>query len=159
MSHQQKEPALLEADRAVTCDERGRVKRQSIAIVSGSLVTLPDGETFRFDSPQGKKWFQAVISFRFESSLGHSSFTARKQESNGLFYWYGTRKTDSKLKRKYIGTNSSKIVTIQRLEKVAEGLSDNTVESLRLHIKSLRKQLNKAKEELVEACDLLKTDG
>ena len=158
MLHQQKEPALLEADRAVTRDERGRVKRQSIAIVSGGLVTLPDEEIFRFDSPQGKKWFETVVSFRFESSLGHSSFTARKQESNRLFYWYGTRKTDNKVKRKYIGTDSSKIVTIQRLEKVAEELNDNTVEFLKLHIKSLKKQLNKAKEELVNAYDLLKTE-
>lgn len=97
--------------------------RQTIAIVSAGLVTLPDGTNFQLDSRRGQEWLLSTMSFRFVSTLGYKPFTARRQPQNALWYWYGYRKVGKNPRKKYIGIASLEVITTGKLEEVARKLT------------------------------------
>ena len=124
MSQQHKHLLQPQALRAVfTRDAKGRTMKQTIAIVSATSVTLPDGTNFQLNSERGREWLLSTMSFRFVSTLGHKPFTARRQPQNDLWYWYGYRKIGKNPKKRYIGIASPEVITIARLEEVARKLT------------------------------------
>jgi len=96
--------------------------QQSIPAVSQGVVKLPDGRAFNLESTEGAEWLDSATSFRFESSRGSKPFTARRQETRGIGYWYGSRKVEGRVHKKYIGKAEG--LSIARLEEVAEGLTN-----------------------------------
>ena len=99
--------------------------KQSIPAVVQQTVELDDGCVIEFESPKGSKWLESVVSFRYESTRGLASFTARKQVVRGIGYWYGSRKVAGKLHKKYISKVGD--MTIAKLEQVAEWLNNPPV--------------------------------
>ena len=99
--------------------------KQSIPAVVQQTVELDDGCVIEFESPKGSKWLESVVSFRYESTRGLASFTARKQVVRGIGYWYGSRKVAGKLHKKYISKVED--MTIAKLEQVAEWLNNPPV--------------------------------
>jgi hypothetical protein len=99
--------------------------KQSIPAVVQQTVELDDGCVIEFESPKGSKWLEFVVSFRYESTRGLASFTARKQVVRGIGYWYGSRKVAGKLHKKYISKVGD--MTIAKLEQVAEWLNNPPV--------------------------------
>jgi hypothetical protein len=99
--------------------------KQSIPAVVQQTVELDDGCVIEFESPKGSKWLESVVSFRYESTHGLASFTARKQVVRGIGYWYGSRKVAGKLHKKYISKVED--MTIAKLEQVAEWLNNPPV--------------------------------
>ena len=99
--------------------------KQSIPAVVQKTVELDDGCVIEFESPKGSKWLESVVSFRYESTRGLASFTARKQVVRGIGYWYGSRKIAGKLHKKYISKVED--MTIAKLEQVAEWLNNPPV--------------------------------
>lgn len=124
MSQQQQHPSPPQGlSTALARDAKGRAMRQTIAIVSAGLVTLPDGTTFQLDSEQGREWLLSIMSFRFVSALGYKPLTARRQLQNALWYWYGYRKVGKSPRKKYIGIALPEVIIIARLEEVAKKLT------------------------------------
>jgi uncharacterized phage infection (PIP) family protein YhgE len=73
------------------------------------------------DSPKWFEWLESHHSFRFNAGNGgENSYRARKElnKSQGVYYWYGVKKVDNKLHKKYIGKTNE--VTHRRLIEVAE---------------------------------------
>ncbi|MEG4009902.1 hypothetical protein QUA41_28615 [Microcoleus sp. Pol11C1] len=96
--------------------------QQTIPVVADEVITLLDGTNLNLESPEGLKWLESAISFRFESSYGHKPFTARKQIASEIGYWYGSRKVEGRVHKKYIGKVDG--LTMERLEEVAENLTN-----------------------------------
>jgi hypothetical protein len=83
----------------------------------GSL-TLPDGSTIALDSPEWHQWLADNHSFRFETSHGAYSYTARKETIKSGSYWYAYRKIKGQLHKRYLGNSNH--LNQKRLDKVAD---------------------------------------
>jgi predicted ATPase/DNA-binding CsgD family transcriptional regulator len=84
-----------------------------------SIITL--------GTPAWDSWVEHARSFRFETP--HASFTARKEQRPGGWYWYAYRRRYGKLHIAYLG--KSEELTIERLHTVAavlELIEDNSEE-------------------------------
>lgn len=84
-----------------------------------------DGSMIELDSPKFIEWLETPEnrSFRFQYGFaGEQSFTARKETSKKGQgdYWYGYRKVNGKLHKRYIGKPED--VTRSRLQEVAVAL-------------------------------------
>lgn len=98
---------------------------RKLASVLGEYLELPNGKMIELDRPEFVHWLEAPEnrSFRFQHGFaGEQSFTARKEPSKKGQgdYWYGYRKVDGKLHKRYIG--KSEDVTRPRLEEIAVAL-------------------------------------
>ncbi|MEG4627925.1 hypothetical protein Q5691_27025 [Microcoleus sp. w1-18aA5] len=84
----------------------------TFSVVQGILE--PEyGSMIQIDTKCWFTWLTENDSFRYESN-NHPSFRARKEKK----YWYGYRKVDGKLYKRYIGISNE--VTQDRLEQTAE---------------------------------------
>ena len=81
------------------------------------LIETEDGKVFELDSPKGSTWLESIGSFRYEPTGGGKPYTVRKEASA---YWYGCRKIEGKVRKKYIGKSSE--VSVAKLEEIAEAL-------------------------------------
>lgn len=90
------------------------------SVVQGTIET-EDGKVFELDTPNGSAWLESVGSFRFEPTGDNKPYTARKESGKGGDYWYGYRKQNGKLHKKYIGKGSE--LSTARLEEIAEALN------------------------------------
>ena len=93
----------------------------AIPSVTQGTIELEDGKVFELDSPRGKTWLESIGSFRFEPSGANKPYTVRKESGKGGDYWYGYRKQNRKLHKKYIGKSSE--VNTAKLEEIAEALN------------------------------------
>jgi len=90
------------------------------SVVQG-LVWLDENNRFNLDSTKGRAWLESVSSFRFQPKPGKKPYTVRKESGKGGDYWYGYRKQDGKLHKKYIGKSSE--ISTAKLEEIAEALN------------------------------------
>lgn len=101
------------------------MKSTKLASVLSECLELPNGQMIELDNPKFLEWLETPEnrSFRFQYGFaGEQSFTARKEPSKRgqANYWYGYRKVESKLHKRYIG--KSEDVTRLRLQEVAVAL-------------------------------------
>jgi hypothetical protein len=87
-------------------------------VAKDGLLTLPDGSTIPLDSPEWHQWLADNHSFRFETSHGAYSYTARKDTIKSGSYWYAYRKIKGQLYKRYLG--NSRELDQERLDKVAD---------------------------------------
>ncbi len=92
----------------------------------GDFLETPEGNMIEVGSPNFLSWLDNPDnrSFRFIAGFaGDQSFTARKETSKKgeADYWYGYRKVEGKLHKRYIGKSLD--VTLDRLKAVAVALS------------------------------------
>lgn len=92
----------------------------------GDFLETKEGNTIEVGSPKFLSWLDNPDnrSFRFIAGVaGDRSFTARKEPSKKgeADYWYGYRKIEGKLHKRYIGKSLD--VTLDRLKAVAVALS------------------------------------
>ncbi|MEG4037557.1 hypothetical protein QUA03_27510 [Microcoleus sp. S36b_A4] len=93
----------------------------TIPLVRQGLIELDDGKVFELDSARGAAWLESIGSFRFEPSADNKPYTVRKEASKGGDYWYGYRKQNGKLHKRYIGKSSE--LSTAKLEEIAEALN------------------------------------
>lgn len=93
----------------------------AIPSVMHGLIELEDGKVFELDSSKGSAWLESIGSFRFEPSADNKPYTVRKETGKGGDYWYGYRKQNGKLHKKYIGKSSE--LNTAKLEEIAEALN------------------------------------
>ena len=93
----------------------------TIPSVMHGLIELEDGKVFELDSSKGSAWLESIGSFRFEPSADNKPYTVRKEVGKGGDYWYGYRKQNGKLHKKYIGKSSE--LSTAKLEEIAEALN------------------------------------
>jgi chromosome segregation ATPase len=94
----------------------------TIPLVVQGLVEIEEGgKVFELDSPKGSVWLESVGSFRFEPVGDNKPYTVRKEAGKGGDYWYGYRKQNGKLHKKYIGKSSE--INTAKLEEIAEALN------------------------------------
>lgn len=88
-----------------------------LAIAKNGKVELPSGETIKVGSKQWFEWLEALDtkSFRVNSNDGNG-YTCRKERANG--YWYGYRKVEGKLRKRYMGKSTD--LTRAQLNKIKE---------------------------------------
>lgn len=86
-------------------------------VVEGLLTE--GGNVIAVDSPQWIEWLKQHSSFRFEPLPPQAGFTVRVEKSG---YWYGYRKQQGKLHKRYIGKLSE--LTTERLEEIAVLLNE-----------------------------------
>ena len=91
----------------------------AIPSVMRGLIETEDGKVFELDSPKGAAWLETIGSFRYEPTGDGKPYTVRKEGKNGE-YWYGCRKIEGKVRKKYIGKSSE--VSVAKLEEIAEAL-------------------------------------
>lgn len=101
------------------------MRSTKLASVLSECLELPNGQMIELDNPKFLEWLETLEnrSFRFQYGFaGEQSFTARKETSKRgqANYWYGYRKVDGKLHKRYIG--KSEDVTRLRLQEVAVAL-------------------------------------
>ena len=87
-------------------------------VAKDGLLTLPDGSTIPLDSSEWHQWLADNHSFRFETSHGAYSYTARKDTIKSGSYWYAYRKIKGQLYKRYLG--NSRELDQERLDKVAD---------------------------------------
>jgi hypothetical protein len=106
--------------------------KQPIPAVIQGTIELENGQVVELESPKGFEWLTETIidpetgkekgrSFRYESTQGRASFTARNQPVKGISYWYASKKVAGEVNKIYIGKPEN--VTIRRLEEVAEEIA------------------------------------
>lgn len=93
----------------------------TIPSVMHGLIETDGGTVFELDSPKGSAWLKSIGSFRFEPVGDNKPYTVRKESGKGGDYWYGYRKQNGKLHKKYIGKSSE--VSTAKLEEIAEALN------------------------------------
>lgn len=93
----------------------------AIPSVMQGLIEVEGGKVFELDSLKGSAWLESVVSFRYEPRAANKPYTVRKEAGKGGDYWYGYRKQNGKLHKKYIGRSSE--VNTAKLEEVAEALN------------------------------------
>ena len=93
----------------------------TIASVVQGLIETEDGKVFELDSGRGSAWLESVSSFRYVSAGVSKPYTVRKEAKKGGDYWYGYRKVEGKLHKKYIGKSSE--LNTAKLEEIAEALN------------------------------------
>ncbi len=92
---------------------------------SSEYLEIDDGKMLKLGNSESLEWLEAPgnRSFRFLCGCaGEQSFTARKETSKRgqANYWYGYRKINGKLHKRYIG--KSEDVTHTRLQEIAIAL-------------------------------------
>lgn len=72
-------------------------------------------------------WFMWLTEARsFSYHVGEASFTARKQQRKGFWYWYAYARRDGRLHCLYLGRPNS--LTVERLRTIARALYPHTEE-------------------------------
>ena len=84
------------------------MRSTKLASVLSECLELPNGKMIKLDNPKFLEWLETPEnrSFRFQYGFaGEQSFTARKETSKRgqANYWYGYRKVEGKLHKRYIG--------------------------------------------------------
>ncbi|MEG4109885.1 hypothetical protein [Microcoleus sp. S13_C5] len=93
----------------------------TIPSVMHGLIEVDGGKVFELDSPKGATWLESIGSFRFEPVSDNKPYTVRKEAGKGGDYWYGYRKQNGKLHKKYIGKSSE--LSTAKLEEISEALN------------------------------------
>lgn len=88
----------------------------------GSQLETESGEVIKVGTPMWRRWLEYHSSFHYNpKAKSQQGFTARKEKSikraKAVDYWYGYRKVEGKLHKRYIG--KSEDLTLKRLEEVA----------------------------------------
>lgn len=91
-----------------------------ICSVVAGILEPDEGLTISLESPQWLQWLENHQSFRYCPSSNESPFTARREGQ----YWYGYRKQQGKLHKRYIGKALE--LTVNRLEEIASLLNAPT---------------------------------
>ena len=94
-----------------------RAETQVIPIVENDYL-YTNNEELPLNSPSWFAWLMARTMFYFQSPRG--TFTARKQNRRGSWYWYAYRRGSRKVDTVCLGT--SRQLTGQRLAEVAHQL-------------------------------------
>lgn len=90
--------------------------------VRSGILELRSGLTIELGSPQWFEWLESAFdSFRYVPKSNEPAYTVRKESIKGSAYWYGYRKRQGKLNKRYIGKTGD--LTESRLEEVAALLS------------------------------------
>mgnify|MGYP003402345023 FL=1 len=100
-----------------------------LATVMQGLVELPNGKTIQVDSRRWFDWVESSECRSFRFSDGESPYTCRKERVKGVEgYWYGYRKVEGKLHKRYIGKSAD--LTVARLVQIGELLGFPSVPKL-----------------------------
>lgn len=91
-----------------------------ISCVTDGILNV-EPEVIKVESSQWWQWLNTVQSFRYCPRSSHAPFTARKEKHQ---YWYGYRKVNGKLRKRYIG--KSEDLTIAHLDNIARLLDTPT---------------------------------
>lgn len=88
----------------------------------GNQLEIENGEVIKVGTPPWRRWLESHSSFHYNpKAKSQQGFTARKEKSSGrvkeVDYWYGYRKVEGKLHKRYIG--KSEDLTLKRLSEVA----------------------------------------
>lgn len=94
-----------------------RENRDMPKVESGYLYS--DAAGCAVDSPAWMSWVEGHTAFYFVSNAG--TFTARKEQRSGGWYWYAFRRHRGKLSKLYLGKSIE--LTGARLDTVAELLN------------------------------------
>src|SRR5437868_5179842 len=78
----------------------------------------PPTETIPIGTAAWYSWLEQHSSFTFETP--RTTFTARKEQRPGGWYWYAYRRSGGKLHSRYLG--KSEELTLQRLDETAAAL-------------------------------------
>jgi len=70
------------------------------AVISGVLYTEDDFNGARVGSAEWSAWLALGLTFYFEGDCG---FTVRAEKRRNGLSWYGFKKIDGKLTKKYVG--------------------------------------------------------
>lgn len=90
-----------------------------LVTVMQGLVELPSGKTIQVDSRRWFDWIESSECRSFRFSDGESPYTCRKESVKGVEgYWYGYRKVEGKLHKRYIGKSAD--LTVARLVQIGE---------------------------------------
>ena len=90
-----------------------------LVTVMQGLVELPSGKTIQVDSRRWFDWIESSECRSFRFSDGESPYTCRKERVKGVEgYWYGYRKVEGKLHKRYIGKSAD--LTVARLVQIGE---------------------------------------
>src|SRR5437764_6632735 len=111
------------------CDSREE-SAMTPTIQGETLVYRQDGQeqALPVDTAAWFAWLETASTFSFVSEEG--SFTARREQAGhkrGGWYWKAYRKQHGKLSSRYLG--KSEIITLARLQTVAQALADALVET------------------------------
>jgi hypothetical protein len=95
--------------------------------LKGNQLETEDHEVIKIGTPMWRRWLEYHSSFHYNpKAKSQQGFTARKEKSRGrateVDYWYGYRKVEGKLHKRYIG--KSEDLTLKRLEEVARHLDE-----------------------------------
>ena len=102
------------------------MRKSNLPIVAGGILEKENGLTVDLISEEWQEWLHNSKSFRYVPNSDKPAFTARKEKSKqGDSYWYGYRKIQGKLHKRYIG--KSEELTVEHLEEVADLLEQPTV--------------------------------
>jgi chromosome segregation ATPase len=95
-----------------------------LKVVSG-LIETESGRVFELESTKGAEWLNTIKSFKYVPTGNYPEFTVRKEGKDDN-YWYGYRRADGKLHKKYIGRILQ--VSPGRLEEIAAELENSAEE-------------------------------
>jgi len=88
-----------------------------ICSVAQGILEPDEGLTIDLESPQWLEWLETNKSFRYCPKSSDSPFTVTREGE----YWYGYRKQQGKLHKRYIG--KSEKLTTAKLEEIASLLN------------------------------------
>ena len=88
-----------------------------ICSVAQGILEPDEGLTIELESPQWLEWLETHKSFRYCPKSSSSPFTVTREGE----YWYGYRKQQGKLHKRYIG--KSEKLTTAKLEEIASLLN------------------------------------
>ena len=96
--------------RSIPKVREGSLQQQSAEDTSTDTISIGTAAWY--------SWLEQHSSFTFETP--HTTFTARKEQRPGGWYWYAYRRKQGKLHTTYLG--KSEELTLERLNAVAEAL-------------------------------------
>ncbi len=88
---------------------------------------IAEGKTITLESVEWFLWLERTASFRFVANVG--TFTARKEQRPGGWYWYAYRRSNGKLRNLYLGCSTD--LTYAHLLKAALQLNENHTDDQR----------------------------
>lgn len=115
-------------------------------VITG-LIETEEGRVFELESSKGAEWLNTIKSFIYVPKSSLPEFTVRK-EGKGDMYWYGYRRTQGKLQKKYIG----KILEVSpgRLEALALELEHQAEKQALKPVTEVKKTKTAKRLELLE---------
>ncbi|QBD74888.1 hypothetical protein EPA93_02315 [Ktedonosporobacter rubrisoli] len=94
-------------------------ERQGYEVSVSAQAVFP---VFSASQPDFQNWLHALVAFSFRSRSGAHCTFRKEAMRRGKEYWYGYRRVQGKLLKRYIGRSAD--LTLPRLEAIAEELAN-----------------------------------